>query len=109
LNCKTISEESTCFPLATLENDLIFPRHHKAFRISTAAPHIPVSLPEDYEIEAAVLTARDRAVERAIKLKIIKEPSTSFISTPKFRIIPASDMCLLGDGEVSDSEDIDSH
>lgn len=54
-----------------------FPSHHKAAQASSATPHIPVTLPEDYEIEAAVLAAFQEALDISRKFKIIQGPNPS--------------------------------
>lgn len=97
-----------CSSHSKLQNDFVFPRHHKAFKKNGDPPHIPVSLPEDYEIEAAVLSARDKAVKIAEKFKLIQKPSKSFVPPPNLRTIPVREMHTNVQDEVeSESEDED--
>lgn len=86
----------------TLQGIVDFPRHHKAFKKSEGKPHIPVSLPEDYEIENAILSAQKFAVALAVKLKILKKPMIKLIPPPSLTIITASHLNL---NEEEDNED----
>jgi len=65
-----------------LEKEYTFKRHHKSFQLNTSVCHIPVTLPEDYEIEIAINSALEKAISMAIKFEIIKsKPRPSFVPT----------------------------
>ncbi|KAK3932724.1 PDZ domain-containing protein 2 [Frankliniella fusca] len=87
-----------------LEGVVNFPRHHKAIIKSNAECHIPVSLPEDYELEQAVLSALSEAFENAVKVGLVNKNSPFFIPTSGLVGINPSEMGLEED--VEESEDI---
>ncbi|KAK3922722.1 Ribosome biogenesis protein BOP1-like protein [Frankliniella fusca] len=63
-----------------LEKEYTFKRHHKSFQMSTSVCYIPVTLPEDYEIEIAVDSALKKAIGLAVKFEIIpRKQRSSFV------------------------------
>lgn len=83
-----------------------FPRHHKAAVSSEEAPHIPTSLPEDYEIQAAVSEALQEAIALAKKFKMLPKGWKSS-SIPNCQVTVKAQLEELFEIEEEDSEIID--
>lgn len=83
-----------------LQDFCVFPRHKKQMKTSKVPPHIPVCLPENYEIEAAIKVAHNKAVARALEFNLIK-------SRPKR--IPAASLQTISKKKMQlpDDEDED--
>lgn len=73
-----------------LEEEFIFSRHHKAAQTSDALPHIPGSLPENAEIETAVMSSLRRAIERATHFGLIKKVPATFLPKPDLRFLSST-------------------
>lgn len=106
VTCFTVLEAKNFFrrldlSLATensLQDVLVFPRHQKHLKPSELAPHIPVCLPENYEIENSVKEAFKKAVTRAMAFNLIKSRFTT-IPRASLQCVSKSDM------ELNDEED----
>lgn len=83
-----------------LEEIVKFPRHQKMMKLSQTAAHVPVCLPEDFEIEACVKEAFENAVNRAMAFNLIKTRPKN-IPPARLEIVSKSDMELA----ISDEED----
>lgn len=70
------------FACDSLGNKYNFPSYSRAYKSIAGEEHIPVTLPENYEIEQAVREAFHKAMTRALKLKILKAPLKD-IPTPE--------------------------
>ncbi|KAE8749140.1 hypothetical protein FOCC_FOCC004046 [Frankliniella occidentalis] len=90
----------------SLQEKIIFPRHHKAISKSAAMCHISVSLPEDFQIERAIVSAKNEAISYAINLGLMKKnQSASYFPLCQVHPISASDMEIFDD-EINEDEDI---
>lgn len=88
-----------------LEGKIVFPRHHKAILKSNAESHVPVSLPEDFEIEQAVSMALSEAFNLVEKVGLVAKKSSSFIPPSGLVPINPAEMDLEENEEYEDNED----
>lgn len=92
------------------------PRHHKAAKISEANAHISTCLPEDYEIEHAVMAGLQEAVTMATKFKLVSKPRANFIPVTHLKMVEMAsvdqeleleDEVEIDSGEVDVDNDLD--
>lgn len=85
------------------------PRHHKAVKVSNESAHIPVSLPENYEIEATVMEALRNAISIAKKFNLISKIPANFIPVTHLKDSRMTDISSSTEEfEDLESEEIDS-
>lgn len=85
-----------------LEEILKFPRHQKMMKLSQTAAHVPVCLPENFEIDACVKEAFENAVTRAMAFNLIKT-RPKHIPPACLQFVSKSDMNL----EIADEDEDD--
>lgn len=91
-----------------LQSVIKLPRHHKAIKISEETFHVPTSLPEDFEIQAALHQALLEASELAVRMGLIKKSSR--VNCPPCYVEPISDSDIMKDDEQHEEDnDIDSN
>jgi len=93
-----------------LSKVISLPRHYKAAVISEEAPYIVTSLPEDYEIEAAVSVALQKAVGLAQKFSLLSNDCGNFISKTHLKPRRAEEETINGEEDEDEEDgDVDSN
>ncbi|KAK3911226.1 GPN-loop GTPase 1 [Frankliniella fusca] len=91
-----------------LEGKINFPRHHKAIAKCHFASHVPLCLPEDYEIEKSVSDAFSEAVENAQKVGLLKKSCSKKYTFPSaYRMYISSEDMNMHDDEKEEDDDED--
>lgn len=78
--------------LKLLEEHFVFPRHHKAMKDFSASCYVPASLPEDYEINQAIMSALQSAMKLCVKFKLIPKVVPSYVPKCQLNFVSENDM-----------------